>query len=57
MAVNSLVISNEGTSTPISATLTSTTVATGAAIDLPVAGRVFMTMVFQDNVTGGSVPR
>lgn len=57
MAVNSLVISNEGTSTPISATLTSTTVATGAAVDLPVAGRVFMTMVFQDNVTGGSVPR
>lgn len=57
MAVNSLVISNEGTSTPISATLKASTVATAAAVDLPVAGRVFMTMVFQDNVTGGSVPR
>lgn len=57
MAVNSLVISNEGTSTPISATLKASTVATGAAIDLPVAGRVFMTLVFQDNVTGSSVPR
>ena len=54
--VESLVVSNEATNTPIVVTLKSSVAATGAATDLP-AGNVFMTMVFQDNVTGGSSPR